>query len=278
MSSHHTLFALSLACVPLFAGCLGSDVSEAPEAMDATEETADDISFATYYTARQDLRRCAYPLCGGIFVSAVNQDKTVCADGTVAEECYVADIQVSSILRLTGVEGRIREAIGIRRESTRAVLFGDLHTGARGFGSLALRFAWLALEPTDLRGSFYRVTHNGIVCVAAPCPSFDQEYLNTGAARTFHDVVLHEVPGAGRDDFESGPAMFSSLGLIVTGQNVLVEDAGPAGAGIFLQANQAFFPVLMPSAGRGTGVVVGGGSGPVISRGAGSGGANLNTQ
>ncbi|HVK68408.1 MAG TPA: DUF6748 domain-containing protein, partial [Polyangium sp.] len=167
MSPHRTLVAASLAIAPLFAGCLDSDAFKAPE---ATAEHEADISYATYYTARQDLRRCAYPLCGGIFVSAVNRDKTACADGTVAEECYVADIQFSSLLRLAEVEGTIRDAIGTRRESTRAVLLGDLSPGQSGLGTLALRFAWVALETAELRGEFHRVWHNGVVCVAAPCP------------------------------------------------------------------------------------------------------------
>ncbi|MDI3288894.1 DUF6748 domain-containing protein [Polyangium sp. 15x6] len=247
--------------MPLFAGCLGSDVSEAPE---ATAEHEADISFATYYIARRDLRRCAYPSCGGFFISAVNQDKTVCADGTTAEECYVADIQFSSLLQLAGVEGTIREAIGVQRQSTRAVLFGDLFPGQSGLGSLSLRFAWVALENADLRGGFHRVWHNGVVCVAAPCPSFDQEHLNTGAVRTIHEIDLKEVPGNGRDDFDSGRALFSTLGMILTGQNVTIEDYGPAGDAIVLQATQGFLPVILPTI-RGARAPVD--NGPVIGRG-----------
>ncbi|MDI1481608.1 DUF6748 domain-containing protein [Polyangium sp. y55x31] len=248
--------------MPIFAGCLGSDVFEAPE---ATAEHEADISFATYYIARRDLRRCAYPSCGGFFVSAVNQEKTVCADGTSAAECYVADIQFSSILQLAGVEGTIREAIGVQRESTRAILFGDLFPGQSGLGSLSLRFAWVALETADLRGGFHRVWHNGVVCVAAPCPSFSQEFLNAdGAVRTIHEIDLKEVPGNGRDDFDSGRALFSTLGMILTGQNVVIENYGPAGDATVLQATQGFLPIILPTIrGRG-GVSVD--DGPVIGR------------
>ncbi|TKD12421.1 DUF6748 domain-containing protein [Polyangium fumosum] len=277
MSPHRTLVAASLAIAPLFAGCLASDASSAPE---ATAEHEADISFATYYTARQDLRRCAYPLCGGIFVSAVNQDRTVCADGTLADECYVADIQFSSLLMLAGVDGTIREAIGEKRESTRAVLFGDLFPGQSGLGSLSLRFAWVALEPAELRGAFHRVWHNGVVCVAAPCPSFDQEHLNDGLPRTIHEVEFKEVPGNGRDDFDSGRALFSSLGMILTGQNVVLENYGPAGDATVLQATQAFLPVVLPAI-RGARAPVD--SGPILGRrppgggGGGGSGGILNT-
>lgn len=245
MSPHHTLTAACLVFAPIFAGCLGSDAST--EALEITAEHEVDLSFSTYYTARRDVRRCAAPQCGGFFISAVNQEKTTCADGTTAEECYVADLQFSSLLRLAGVEGVVREAIGLERETTRAVLYGDLFPGASGLGTLSLRFAWVALETAELKGSFYRVWHNGVVCVAAPCPSFDQEYLNAGTARTFHEVHLREIPGAGRDEFDSGTALFSTLGMILTGQNVVIEDYGPAGDAIILRANQGFLPVIMPS-------------------------------
>ena len=266
MSPHRTLLAACLAFAPIFAGCLDSD---APEALEVTAEHEADISFSTYYIARRDVRRCAYPQCGGFFLSAVNQDKTVCADGTSGDECYVADIQFSSILRLAGVEGTIRDAIGMQRSTTRAVLMGDLFPGRTGLGSLSVRFAWVALEPTELTGSFYRVTHNGVLCVAAPCPSYDQEFLNSGAVRTFHEVALNEVPGSGRDEFDSGRALFSQLGLIVAGQNVTVEEYGPAGDATVLRARQAFLPIIMPSlrllrAPAGStpgGGIVGGGSG-----------------
>ncbi|MDI1444479.1 hypothetical protein QHF85_10545 [Polyangium sp. 6x1] len=271
--------------MPIFAGCLGSDDAAAPETT-ATHEA--DISFATYYVARRDLRRCASPQCGGFFISAVNQEKTVCVDGTTAEECYVADIQFSSILQLAGVEGTIREAIGVQRESTRAILFGDLFSGQSGLGSLSLRFAWVALEPAELRGEFHRVMHNGVVCVAAPCPSFNQEHLNTGATRTIHELDLKEVPGNGRDDFDSGPALFSTLGMILNGQDVRIENYGPAGDAIVLQATQGFLPIIRPTLRR-SGAPAD--DGPVIGRrlagGGGSGGGgeggsggirNTNTQ
>jgi hypothetical protein len=55
----------------------------------AQRPAGDDI----YYTIRRDLRRCISPLCGGWFISRVNKKQTRCADGSRANECYVAEIQ-----------------------------------------------------------------------------------------------------------------------------------------------------------------------------------------
>jgi|GEM_PF-3572211 len=47
-----------------------------------------------YFTVEQDTRRCAFPLCGGFWLTSANEDHTVCADGSVAQRCYVAEIDV----------------------------------------------------------------------------------------------------------------------------------------------------------------------------------------
>lgn len=44
------------------------------------------------YEVRPDLRRCVSPLCGGYWLRAVNHQQTTCFDGTVADACYVAEI------------------------------------------------------------------------------------------------------------------------------------------------------------------------------------------
>lgn len=251
MSLHRTLAVATLASLsPFFVGCIGAEARSGPE---ETAERGDAVTVATYYTARRDARECASPECGGYFISAVNQDKTLCADGILADECYVSDFQYASLLLTSGSEGRVVDAIGWRHESTRAVLLGDLVEGQTGQpGTLFVRFAWIADKTAEIDGSYFRAWFNGIYCIAAPCPSFDQEFLNTGAVRSFHGVELKEVPGADESDYQGNTALFSSLGLIVAGKNVRVENAGPAGPGVFLEARQAFIPILLDKLRRST--------------------------
>lgn len=45
----------------------------------------------------QDYRRCMYPMCGGYWTSAVNGRPSVCADGTVQDRCYVAEVDLSAM-------------------------------------------------------------------------------------------------------------------------------------------------------------------------------------
>jgi hypothetical protein len=224
-----------------FSACLAPS---APEESLELGETEQSVSSATYYTARIDVRRCAYPMCGGIFVSAVNQEWTTCADGTVAKECYVAELDLAPVLGERSSEaGFVRDAIGPNRETTRIVLLGDLDAGSTGHGKLLVRMAWLAPENLALRGRFYRVVHNGIVCVAAPCPSFDEEYLNAGTVNVIHEVNLQEVPVPDEQRGEALQSVYGPHGLIIVGRHALVRDAGPAGPGVFLNASQFFAPL-----------------------------------
>jgi hypothetical protein len=55
----------------------------------------------TYYSARPDFRKCRSPFCGGFWLKALNQEKTVCGNGTKADECYVTGFDFPSSLRFS---------------------------------------------------------------------------------------------------------------------------------------------------------------------------------
>lgn len=62
--------------------------------------SADASTFSgTYglYEVRPDERDCAWPMCGGYFVHAVNHAQTSCPDGTTDRWCYVVDIDWAAL-------------------------------------------------------------------------------------------------------------------------------------------------------------------------------------
>jgi hypothetical protein len=73
-------------------GCAVDPADDAPEAL--TDDEARALT-DTFVSVRPDLRRCAYPTCGGFWISWVNRATTVCADGRSASECYVATIDLA---------------------------------------------------------------------------------------------------------------------------------------------------------------------------------------
>jgi hypothetical protein len=79
----------SILLVPLF-GCGGST----PASTTQRAATAAAAAAETFYSARPDLRDCDAPACGGLFLSALNQTTTLCADGVSRSECYVAEVDI----------------------------------------------------------------------------------------------------------------------------------------------------------------------------------------
>lgn len=98
------------------------------------------------YEVEHDQRRCAAPLCGGFWVREVGQPTTTCADGSVADACYVAEIDWSRGLISPGRQRRVtdaayRDAARIRgRLRTRPVMGVDI-------GVLMARDGWVTTPP-----------------------------------------------------------------------------------------------------------------------------------
>src|SRR5262245_387346 len=63
-----------------------------------------------YVTIARDPRLCPSPLCGGFWVTSVNQSSTVCADGSQAARCYVAELDFSLAGLSPEQEAKVRGA------------------------------------------------------------------------------------------------------------------------------------------------------------------------
>jgi hypothetical protein len=245
-----SLVVLALASTSLL-GCV-SETIEADENIRSSEQPAVGRATitGTYYVARRDTRRCAAPACGGYFVSGVNQALTRCARGAYAEECYVSRLDFSQFGGRPEGEGRVQDAMGIDLDSSRVVLLGTMHPTILGLGTLRVQMAWIALKSQPISGTFYGTWNNGVVCVVAPCPSYDQQVLNRAQVVSFHGLDFGAVPPHDTDSAYTAPALNSSYGLIVAGENVVHDDAGPGGAGTVLHASQVFIPVTVLEGGR----------------------------
>lgn len=184
-----------------------------------------------------DTRRCAAPYCRGYFVSEVNRARTVCSDGVARASCYVAEIDLAALGLRDWEEGELRQ--------TNAVFFGEIvrRTDVPRLGDLLVGAAWQAPDPGSIAGTMYRVDHNGLFCIAYPCPNIDQQQVNGRQVRVIHDVELDLAPGTDEDRDRAMSAIYSGEGLLVIGRNIVVENAGPAGDAIVLLARRFLPPV-----------------------------------
>ncbi|MGC4065268.1 MAG: hypothetical protein QM784_11595 [Polyangiaceae bacterium] len=185
-----------------------------------------------YFAAVRDLRKCASPRCGGYFVRAVNQPLTRCADDTLAERCYVAELDLS-------VFGDEPPTLG--RE---AVLHGRIESNVfPNFGNLG-RFvateAWSSATSALGTGAFFRLADTGIRCIAAPCFSISAELLNTDFEFRLSSLDLSAV-GADAEAQKRALAALGDGNLVAAGR-LRMPNVGTR-LGLELNASQFYLPL-----------------------------------
>lgn len=229
------LVSAALAALTLSGGArphlMKADLKEASvvnaDAADSDSSSPDTASAGLiFYRVRNDLRRCASPLCGGYFVAQVNASSTRCADGRFKRECYVAEIDWDGQEEPEPARLLLRGNIAARRYER----FGNL-------GVLRVSETWKSLGPNEPSGTFYRVRDRGVRCIAFPCPTHSEAKLNSRVSRNIAGVNL-EAANLGENTSVVNQAMTGPEGVIVTGQDSPVK--GPGGRSFELKATQVY--------------------------------------
>jgi hypothetical protein len=232
--------ALLFACFTALAGCGAApiDSSDDPELSGAIDDGKADSAYSTstYYTLRPDLRRCAYPMCGGTFVARVNRTTTKCIDGAWASECRVLDTDFSA-LHLTDAElsSFSGSAIVVRGTLKPTVVNGSTYS------ILKVSEVWKPATSTAGVGTFYRVTDRHIQCFAAPCPGQHEAKLNSTISANIAGFELSGSDATAEQQYDANQAVFGSSPILVVGDNVTVT--GPAGKAQQLAGNQFYLQV-----------------------------------
>lgn len=149
----------------------GTDPSTQPPVVEAPAEPY-------FIVTRVDARKCAYPVCGGYFVKAVNNPLTRCADGKLAKECHAVELDTRALGWSDEQRAKFEASFG----QAKALVKGALEPQPRGLYTgevLRVTQAWQG-QGSNKRpmGTFYSLKNNGIVCIQAPCPSFSVTALN----------------------------------------------------------------------------------------------------
>lgn len=222
LSGAAALIAASLlgalaACAP------GADaVAPALDGDPADEATLDAKSAALsmyptstfYIVTRPDTRRCAYPMCGGLFTQRVNQRLTRCSDGTMQSECRVLEFDYSAL----GLGAADQATLVGLVQKGQALLLGEIKKTApiagNTYDKLVVKEAWQARALKTPTGTFARTRQLPTACPA--CPSISYERLNsTAAAVTISRLVF--------DPAIFSPALASELDGVMwkTGAGIL---------------------------------------------------------
>jgi hypothetical protein len=192
-----------------------------------------------YYLVRQDFRKCAYPMCGGIFVKSVNQRATRCADGSVQAECYVGE--------------PIWEKLGFDPFSvnpnnsfnTQLLIRGKLSPSDNPIvGRLGTFVGLAAYRPANdsaPQGVFYGLENKGIFCITSPCFGIDEYQLNSTRVLTISDIDFTGVKATEEDLATAYLLMGEGEVIPAAGVNKRVRQLG--GIGIKMVAQQFYLPL-----------------------------------
>lgn len=179
------------------------------------------------------MRRCASPLCGGYFVSRVNQPRTRCANGREMDQCYVAEIDWKGQPAVEGGGGRGDVGMLVKGELSEKTLqrFGKL-------GFLQVSESWRAASSNPPAGTFYRLRDRGIRCITHPCATHQEIKLNSTFERNIAGVEFEAVKAS--DDLlsQAYSSLTGSEGIIVAGTDSPVS--GPAGRSYSLKVTQFY--------------------------------------
>lgn len=225
-----------LALAPLGCASTATDDELAGEAEEVSESKADGAGVYTYFELAGDMRRCAYPMCGGFFLDRLNAAKTTCHDSTSAEKCYTPVIDWSE----SGLDQAQQDAV---RTAAYKGTFDGVYAIVRGrfakkntetpmpnLGRFIVTEAWVAVGEGQTEGVFAKVKDNGIRCITAPCPSQTEYALNSSRSLNIARV-----------DFEAGDltqvaidGLVSDLskgGIIIAGDRFSFSLQGRPGKG-----------------------------------------------
>lgn len=210
----------------------------------ALAETAAVISpslFANHYIAtRPDLRKCAFPACGGYYVKAVNRALTRCADGTLQKECHVATLNTKALpwsdADRIAFEKSFAPGQGLVRG--KLVALKGSSTGIKA-DTLVIDQGWVAQADSKPLGVFYQLKNSGIVCITTPCPTITETTLNYPISQNIHGLDL-TASGAKPAQVAAGFQALASTGLLAAGGHKVIT--GPAGQGQQFVASQFYLP------------------------------------
>ncbi|AUB35554.1 hypothetical protein COO91_01442 [Nostoc flagelliforme CCNUN1] len=199
----------------------------APETTDSVAATVKNQEFPQwgYYTIRRDVRRCAFPICGGYFIKQVNLKATPCLDGVFRSECYVSAIDWSSLKVPPSQLVKIQNDDGSRlllRGNIVPVTFPSFGE----FGNLRVKEAFYAATNVPAKGTFVALKDNGIRCITTPCFSTDNLVLNKPKTAQVSSIDLSQT-GATQKQLDAATNEVFDQGLIAVGKTEVVGNSDP---------------------------------------------------
>ena len=208
-----------------------------PAAPDGTAASATAADSA-YFSIRKDLRRCAYPRCGGWFLSQVNSATTQCHDGSVATSCYTPVLDWAN----SGLDDAQQAALN--EAANHAAISSGVYAMVAGrfartkattpeptLGRFVVSEAWVSEGDGVSSGAFVKLKDNGLRCFVAPCSNLTETTLNTPQTTNIAEVDW-TPSGLTEDQIQvCTQDMYGPEGLVVAGDRYTTTVNGTTAKG-----------------------------------------------
>lgn len=208
----------------------------------------------TTYSVKPDYRKCAFPMCGGWFLTPVNQysiqlqneDEAYQSAALLPNSIYVAYINYKRLGLTEKQIAELNSAIHSEQVLLRGILINSPISGRviTRSKTLAANGAWISANKNPAVGPYLKISSTGIVCITTPCPYFKAALLNSDYTREFHDLSLEKAELDREQEAQAWQAI-STEGLVMTGTTYETtgfdESGAEPGKGIGISATQVFF-------------------------------------
>lgn len=203
---------------------------------------------ATTYSVKPDYRKCAFPMCGGWFLTPLNQyslqleseDEAYQNLSLLPNSIYVAYINY----RALGLKPAQIQELEAAMRSEQALLRGTITntptTTIKPINSktLVANGAWTGANKTVALGPYLNVTSSGIMCITTPCPYYEANLINSLYSTNFHELTFAKAELTREQEAQAWQAVASD-GLVMTGVRYVSQ--GQVGTGIGISATKVFF-------------------------------------
>jgi hypothetical protein len=212
------LFALLVAT--LSAGCaVSSQADRGDEATIGDDSEAVRPTGDTFVSIERDLRRCAWPICGGFYVTSLEDGLLACANGKAARTCYVSTLDLGALEPSRG-------ALLAGMEQHATIVSGHV-SSPKKVSTFVTSKAWIAPAPGPATGDLFLVT-------AKTATTHWALRLGLSRRRSFDALDLGAAPGTDADWAALEAAAATSDGPIVAGTITKAK---------ILEATQFWLPV-----------------------------------
>ena len=238
MKSLLCLTTLPFVVIGTLTGCsLSAADPDSLEDESADEQAVSNPEAYTFFEVTKDLRKCAFPGCGGWFITTLNSGTTRCHNGQYAASCYTPVLDWSTsglgeapqrVLLTAAQEGAISDGVT-------AILrgrFARSNTTPRPqLGRFVIGEAWTAENAAISDGGFVRVRDNGVRCFAPPCPSLTEMWLNNDAVTNIHGMDYSAADLTDYQVDECAQALQTSDGMLTAGYRYTWVENGQVAIG-----------------------------------------------